>query len=106
MPLCVLNALSLIACGRPRTDVVAVTTEDTGGYEVEVRRTDATIAGHVRVEDPRSAGEVVARNDASITLDVYSQDHPIARDVWTRAGQREEPLSSSTNPCANRSGRP
>ena len=118
MPLCALNALSLVACGRPRTDIVAVTTEDTGGYEVEARRAEGNLTGHVCVEQPRSSSEVVARivqqnanhNDASITLDVYSQDHPIARYVWTRAGQREEPLSSSNNPCTprspHRSGRP
>jgi hypothetical protein len=106
--LLVLGATLLPACGRPRTDIVAITTEDVGPFDMQAQMTDSGLAGHVCLEEPRSSGEVVARivqqlanhNYPAITLDVYSPQRPVARYLWTRSGQRQDPLGSSANPCS------
>src|SRR3954468_18795652 len=93
-----LGLLDLAGCRRPRTDIVATTTEDVGHFEVQSRVTNAGLTGRVCVEKPASTDEVVGRivqqlanhNYSTISLDVYSPERPVARYVWTRSGQRQE----------------
>jgi hypothetical protein len=97
-------------CTRPRTDIVAATTEDVGAYDLQARITDQGLVATVCVANARSTDEIITRivqqlanhNYASMTFDVYSADRAIARYVWTRAGQRREGTAEPRNPCHGR----
>src|SRR3954469_16808765 len=95
------------ACGQPRTDIIATSTEDVGDFTTRLTLNGDTLSGSVCVANTRASDEIVRRllqqltnhDYVSITFDVYSVDGPVGRYVRTRSQTRREALSSNTNPC-------
>jgi hypothetical protein len=102
-------ALPLVACGKPRTDIVATVTEDVGTFYVRSSDSGGRFVGQVCVDQKRHADEIVTRilqqlanhNYQTITLDVYSGGATLGRYVWTPGGAERQSSPSNDNPCGN-----
>ena len=95
------------SCSRPFTDIVATNTEAVGPYRVVASADDGRLSGRLCVADPSSADEIARRvfeqvknhHYATIVLDVYARNGPVAQYVWAGEGFARRAAPGGVNPC-------